>query len=328
MILASPAQIQHISLLKERFFHSAEAWRRHASGYLADPGLADFHWSRVKNEIQTGIAPLPHCFFRGEELIGYAKVVESVWHTQHYGIPSYKFAPLFSFCDDRETNFQLIQAAKQFLPSKPGTVTTIRLDAHDSTMAYVLGEAGFVHVGTSVRMISAIKNNSKVDSSSPEKYHNQGVMIRDCEPADIPALQDLIRRSHRHSHFFNECRYPLERSREIFAEWIKKCAEGVAEKIIVAVDGQTLLGFCSLLANQSLVKYIHQQIGILDFIVVDEAAQGRGIGKQLLHAAFDWFRTADFIELRTMADNINAIQFYQKNGFFILSSDQYYHYWT
>jgi ribosomal protein S18 acetylase RimI-like enzyme len=141
-------------------------------------------------------------------------------------------------------------------------------------------------------------------------------------------LQAMITKSHKHSHFFREVRFPQEKTKELFAEWIRKCAGGLADIIFVAEKNESIIGFCSLLSNTSLLNFIHKKVGIIDFIVVDETAQGLGIGKSLLDRTFAHFADTGLIELRTMADNIGAIRFYHHNGFSILSSDQYYHYWT
>ncbi|MBD3265559.1 GNAT family N-acetyltransferase [bacterium] len=181
-------------------------------------------------------------------------------------------------------------------------------------------------MGTSIRMIHPTNKSLKVDTLESNQYDRLNIRI--FRHDDLPLLQEMIIRCHKHSHFFREPRFQLEESKKLFAGWMEKCAKGLAERIYIAEDNNKLLGFCSLLSNKSLLNFINKKIGIIDFIVVDESAQGRGVGKSLLNTAFSFFQEFDFIELRTMADNIGAIRFYQKNGFFILSADEYYHFWT
>ncbi|MGC9329623.1 MAG: GNAT family N-acetyltransferase, partial [Candidatus Hinthialibacter sp.] len=119
------------------------------------------------------------------------------------------------------------------------------------------------------------------------------------------------------------------RVRNLFADWIAQCAASSAYRITVAEQKGRVIGFCSSFVQKSLQTYIRRAIGIIDFIVVDSCIQGRGIGRALLKAAFDEFQPeVDCVELRTMADNLQAIRFYEKHGFRMLSADQHLHYWA
>jgi ribosomal protein S18 acetylase RimI-like enzyme len=320
------ATTDHIPILTTCFTRYAEQRRLQYSHYLTHPGLTEFHLRRMIQDIESGGKRQPWMALEESELVGYAKISPSSWHTQHFGVPCYKFAPLLLFQDQLDHAVPFVEGILATIDRDDESLYSLRLDAQDHALAYALSRKGFIHLGTSIRMIHDVKSHTKVDSSQSNQYDS--ITIREFDRADLPALRSLIKRSHTHSHFFRELRFPLERSKELFADWIQKCAEGIAETILIAEENGHILGFCSLLANTSLIPYIHQRIGIIDFIAVDESAQGKGIGKRLLEAVFSQSHDKDWIELRTMADNIGAIGFYQKNGFRILSSDPYYHYWT
>ena len=207
-------------------------------------------------------------------------------------------------------------------------VFTTRVDADDPGVIYALCAQGFRPVGTSVRMVlrdAEIKN--QIDRLHDRQYDDS--QIRNAQPGDIDALKRIGGSDHAYSHFFHEARFARTKTQELFAIWSQKSVEGMANAVIVIEHKNEVVGFCSLLSNNALLPYINLSIGVIDFIVIDARVQGRGLGSLLLSAALEWFQgKVNRIELRTMAENLKAIRFYQTHGFRLLSADQHLHYWT
>lgn len=321
----TPANSDHIDLLKTAFaVHGPQRKLTHVS-YLAHPGIADFHAHRLIETVQEGSNDSLRLFINDGRIEAIAGIAPSPWHSEHFGVPNLKIQPFFCFTDEGDSVREIVRNLLNFL-DQPSSVYAIRIEAQQHGMAYEMALAGFAPVGTSVRMVSDDRRQA-FDSEPKTQYDT--VIIRDFQGSDLPALQDIIRRSHKHSHFFNEPRFGRGRVSDLFAEWIRKCSAGIAKKILVAETDGRVAGFCSLLSNNALISYIGTGIGIIDFIAVDEQIQGKGLGRLLLDAGCSCFGPeTGFIELRTMADNLQAIRFYEKNGFRMLSADQYFHYWS
>lgn len=322
-----PARREHIPLIEEAFARQRESRAREFIDYLALPGIADFHSDRLCESIRKNTTPPFSLFFHNGKLAALYAVEKSQWHSQHYGFPYLKMQPFYCFATEDLVIHDVVRTVVKTFTQTGGTVYTTRIDGHAAALAYFLDLERFTQVGTSVRMIIHSKNYKSIDNLSLPQYDS--LHIRDYKDSDLERLQQIGGQNHGHSHFFRELRFPLPRTQALFAEWVQKCAKGVAQRILVAEwQGQTV-GFSTLLTNDSLVPYIGQRIGIVDFIVVDSQVQGKGISARLLHAGLAWFfQTVDFVELRTMAENWRAIRFYERNGFQILSSDHHYHYWT
>lgn len=322
-----PATTDHIPFIQKNFNQLREQQASRYVSYLADPGILDFHAQRI---VQTLMNQPGHdslmVFLADERVQAVAGISPSSWHSRHFGIPFYKIQPFFCFTDDNSI-LEALALELRGQCGRPESLYAFRAEARQYALVYHLVRHGFTHVGTSLRLDIPLPRKTIIDTTRGPSYHT--LLIRDFRDTDLPRLQDIIRRSHKHSHFFCEVRFPPERVRDLFAEWIQKSAQGLAHKILVAEFEGEVGGFCSIFLNPTLRPYIRQSIGIIDFIVVDERMQGKGVGKQLLQSTFAVLQgQADRVELRTMADNLEALRFYEKNGFQVLSADQHLHFWT
>ena len=69
-----------------------------------------------------------------------------------------------------------------------------------------------------------------------------------------------------------------------------------------------------------------RRIGIVDFTAVNEERQGAGVGGRLLRESLARLFAAgyEWVELKTMLDNLQAVSFYEKNGFRLISAEMYF----
>ena len=323
-----PAQPEHIPLIREAFHQERETRRNHYVAYLADPAIADFHRDRIIQILQNPANDSSlRLILENGRLMALAGLARSPWHSEHYGIPFYKINPFFAFASEPNQLPPILGAIRDTLCNKPGSVYAMRLEARQTALVYHMGRFGFAHVGVSLRMVMEPLPKPSVDNRSGRTY--DFINIRAFKTDEIPVLEKIAERSHTHNHFFREVRFSKERTQALFVEWIRKCTSGWAQNVFVAESKGKVVGFSILLINRSLAPYIGKKIGIVDFIVVDRSAQGTGIGGCLLNASLAWFQTqAEVVELRTMDDNIEAVRFYEKHGFRVLTVDHHYHYWT
>ncbi|MGI6456806.1 MAG: GNAT family N-acetyltransferase [bacterium] len=327
MVEAVSAQKEHIPSLQRAFQRARETRSLFYTDYLAQPAIADFHLDRVLKQIEHSEEPPFTLFFQDRELLAIASTAESPWHSEHFAVPYYKFHPFYTFPVSQESSAELVQTLKQHLLNLSPAVYTLRVEGFDTPLAYSLSQQGFVYVGTSQRLILHPNGSYPIDRNHSNQYDS--LLIRDVREEDLPIMQDISRTNHSHNHFLYESRFQKDAIQNLFSEWVKKCVEGIAKKVFVAEYEKQVVGFSTLLLSEVLVPYINQRVGIIDFIIVDQQVQGQGISSRLLRESLDWlFRHADLVELRTMAENLRAIRFYEKNGFRMLSTDHHFHYWT
>lgn len=320
------ADKQHIPLIQTAFDAMREDRRQRFVDYLAEPGIADFHCDRLIQSIEDGKANFDLAI-KEERLEAILGIQFSPFHTYHYGIPYYKIQPGYWFNTEYKRTAEIAKAFKQQFNQSEDAVYTTRVSADESNITYALCEQGFRPVGTSVRMVlrdQEIKN--QIDRLHERQYDN--FQLRNARPDDVEALKRIGGNDHAYSHFFHEARFPQAKTQELFAIWTQKSVEGMADAVIVIEQNGEIAGFCSLLSNKALLSYVNVVIGVIDFIVIDSRFQGKGLGSLLLGAALEWFQgKVNRIELRTMAENVKAVRFYQTHGFRLLSADQHLHYW-
>ncbi|MBI1387324.1 MAG: GNAT family N-acetyltransferase [bacterium] len=324
---AEIATPEHFAILNDAFERLRDQRRQRCVDYLADPGIADFHRDRLVQSIRSEKIKAPWILYDTGGALAVFGIEASPFHSDHYGVPYYKIQPFYSFCDDDESAKAITAEIVKRFDGAPGSVYTARIDGDASALGYWMEDAGFLSVGASVRLsIKLNLNKSQIDNGVISTYDT--LNIRPAEPGDCETLQRIGAESHEHSHFFREKRFSKEKTQALFAKWLGMSLDRLADRVFIAEMEGRIAGFCSLFYNASLQPYTGKRIGVIDFIVVDPAFQGAGAGSKLIESAIDWFSgKADILELRTMAENLKAIRFYQKNGFRLLSTDFHYHYW-
>lgn len=133
--------------------------------------------------------------------------------------------------------------------------------------------------------------------------------IRPATPADIPTLCRLLDQLFSQEAEFIPDRAAQQRG---LAAIIERPAVG---EILVAHQGESILGMVNLLYSVSTA--LGAPVALLEDMVVDAAARGRGLGTQLLEAAIATAKARGCrrITLLTDGDNLDAQRFYARQGF-------------
>lgn len=136
--------------------------------------------------------------------------------------------------------------------------------------------------------------------------------IANATPADVPALQEMVRGMFRDSRFYNDPFFSDVEADRLHEEWLKNSVAGVAADGVLWTPGD---GFVTLKKRRDT--------GEIVLIGVRAGARGRGLGRVLLDAAFDWFAAARVsrVTVRTQARNYGANNFYRARGFSLDAAD-------
>jgi dTDP-4-amino-4,6-dideoxy-D-galactose acyltransferase len=159
----------------------------------------------------------------------------------------------------------------------------------------------------------------KGTSCQPDVAH---LPVRTAVESDIPALRALARNSHRDSRFYYDGHFPQNLCDQLYEIWIEKSCRGWANHVLVAGEDGKVEGYVTC----HLQDRGCGQIGLLG---VGEHAQGKGLGKDLLSQAVQWFaqQGVEKISVVTQGRNVRAQRFYQRCGFITQSVDLWFHRW-
>lgn len=151
-----------------------------------------------------------------------------------------------------------------------------------------------------------------------------GVGVRPVQTNDLPGLQALARTAHRGTRFFNDAHFPRQRAEDLYATWIALEIQGRAQTVWVAASADnSLLGYVSCHLDPI------RREGLIGLVGVSPEVRGRGIGKNLVLTAMDWFRTQGAVEVTvvTQGNNRAAQRLYQRCGFLSRDLQLWYHKW-
>ncbi len=104
-----------------------------------------------------------------------------------------------------------------------------------------------------------------------------------------------------------------------FAAYIAEHMSRVDSLVLVAVEGDCLLGYCLCYVHRRPPVFTEQAIGIISDLAVKEDCRRGGTGGGLLEGSMEWLRSIGIsrVELRTSARNEPTIEFYRKHGFWV-----------
>jgi GNAT superfamily N-acetyltransferase len=138
---------------------------------------------------------------------------------------------------------------------------------------------------------------------------NAAIHIRDAKTEDALRLAELAA----------QLGYPTT-AQEVGAR-LAKYASSTDERVIVAVDGKTVVGWTSV----AVVDHFYiPRYAEISGLVVDADSRGRGVGALLIAEAERWAadKKLDLVRLRTNVVRVDAHRFYERQGF-IKTKTQY-----
>lgn len=174
-----------------------------------------------------------------------------------------------------------------------------------------LSAAGFRKIETLVTFEIAIADLPRVEVPL-------GIEIRQAGGADIEASRSLAIAELRQNRFHADPGINDSAADAMRAAWIENDIRGRADRVMLACQDGTVVGFNALLVRGDVV--------IIDLIAVSAEAQGQGIGKALV-AAIGKADDSRMIRVGTQAANGTSIAFYKSLGFHEVDRQDTWH-WT
>lgn len=158
-----------------------------------------------------------------------------------------------------------------------------------------------------------IKNVNKLDISIQNKL-----------PVNDEILE-ISRNSYKHSRFFNDPYLNKEKARDVYGHWVQSCFLSENKYFITCYIDSKIVGYILFSLD------CKSNASIIELISVKEGMENRSIGKEMMmyleKYIYNNHKDIKYIKVGTQSNNINAINFYVRNGFRVKEIRSIYHYW-
>lgn len=270
------------------------------------------------------------------QLTAFAGIEPSPWDSGILGVQVAKLTP-FVGCipSDQLERVQLISLLGKLFDAlefrardMAADVIVTRSDARDIHLVQALESCGFTTMDSITTLYREIGPSGKGDNNNSQI----SMCIRPSTRDDVEVICLIAECAFRQGHFQNDTRIEPSCARRMYAQWAANSCNGRSDVVLVAEqEGQPnrLCGFIACNLDEELVGVIGKPHGIIDLVAVAPEMQGRGVGRELVATALDWFSIAGAqgVEVGTQLANLAAIRTYQSAGFSCVAFAHTLHKW-
>ncbi len=210
---------------------------------------------------------------------------------------------------------RLMEDCKQF------EFVMIQNICNDPRNNYYLGKDSQAYlVDVNIQFALTVKKEMQQDTMSVSEHITISEPKNQVEPNDL--LCEMIENNIIHSKFYNDPAIGLEKGKQLYASWVRNSFQSPQKWFVTAYDNNTPIGF--------ILCHFEDQVCTIELIVVEKKQKDKKIGTRMIgrltaYCAKNGIKT---ICVGTQADNINAIAFYVKSGFFVIGTNSNYHLWN
>ncbi len=274
--------------------------------------LVEFHKQRIIGRINDLEKPIIAIEESGK--FGLCGFEISKNHSDFFHKLVFSVSPVLTYNLEAEQKEALLEEVIRASLSIQAQILWFQFSEEESDWNSIIAQRDGAYCGTDLRLSLRLKGPN---SDSPKG-------IRLAREEDLKSLRSIATKGHQHSHFFRDPFLDAEAKKRLFPEYLESSFGRSSRILWVAEDdGGEPLGFSLLILPENQESVLGRSVGIVDFIVVAPEAQGHGVGQLLLEKSHQTFleRGYEYVELKTMLDNRGAVNFYQRNGYRLLSSE-------
>jgi ribosomal protein S18 acetylase RimI-like enzyme len=287
-------------------------WRDEISELLSSEGTIGFI-----AEISGTISGLVICapLLWESPLLG-----KSMWAIKHIGVAT-GAGDVSSVAD------VLIAETVRQLAGRDADFLLCRAMPAETAIIHALESNGFLLMDTLLNFV--VDCRARVLINPPQQVPD-GFALRLATSSDIESLATVAQSSFagHFGRFHADPRIGNAAATRIYREWIRSCANGWADWIVVAVHGDRIAGYSawkkpSVLDQRHGIRLGHYSIGAVhpDFF-------GRGLFTALTHAGMEQLcPSADWIEAPTHIDNYAVQRGFLRLGWRIAAAQHSFHKW-
>lgn len=189
-------------------------------------------------------------------------------------------------------------------------------DPSDAAVLRLAESNGFALVD--IRMVLEVP---KIVRPYADTLHT-AVKIRTSLASDSRPLENLARRNHTNTRFYNDAHFSRSKCADLYETWITKCCGEFNDTVFVADYGHAITGYiaCRMQKNGT---------GAIVLAGVHKNARNKGVGTALVCKALEWFHDQGAVSASvvTQGTNIKALRLYTSWGFLPKETKLWYHRW-
>lgn len=254
------------------------------------------------------------------EILALAGLVEDNWHSRVYGLKMGKVQPWLNTLQP-EHGPVLMEAVEAQASQEGYQHLSVRVDGADFANLHHFESADWRLVDVSLKF-----SKSMLVQTPPrfEMVVDNEMAVGIADQSDFGWIERLAATTHSATHFLNDPHLPVEKTNELFGQWVRRCIEKLAYRIytLKSRSGEGC-GFVIYLRNPIFTEAVGPNPLILDFVLLDPSVRGKGLGPLFIEETLrrEGEQAFDYCELRTSAHNLSAVCCYEKLGFLCCASD-------
>ena len=149
--------------------------------------------------------------------------------------------------------------------------------------------------------------------------------IRAFKEEDIETIGKISAESFLYTRFMKDKRFGSDKASALNYKWAVNCCRGRSDEVLVSDVENKVAGFITC----NIESIENMQYGDIQLLAVDKDFRGRGLAKDLVSAAKNWFKenNCKFVDVSTQSDNLPALDIYKKSNFVDAYSQITLHKW-
>jgi hypothetical protein len=312
-----PALDSFILLQKQK----NRVFRHHGNEKLFFSDLLTWEIKKILHENDASAVGLK----KDRELIGFCLVKKAELESRVFGKEIYAITHLMSdgdYCQSLENNLKLLT----FLITDSGMKTDMlscRVDSDDYSAIHALEKLSFFLVDG----LNTYSYEMKNFSGNPGKH---GYATRLYQEDDLEKLKEIARVSFSLDRFHNDQNIPKTQSDTLYEKFFENATKGIgADKVVVAVDNGTPIGFNTLEVQNRLMAGFGIRYGSFILTSVDSHYRDRGVYSSLILSSLQYLeKTSDIVDVRMHFNNYPVHRVLSRLGFTISKAQLTFHRWN
>lgn len=138
-------------------------------------------------------------------------------------------------------------------------------------------------------------------------------------------ILEISKNSYKHSRFFNDPYLNKDKAKDVYGHWVQSSFLNENKYFITCYLDLKVTGYILFSIDDK------SNAAVIELISVKEGMNNKSIGKEMMLYLEKYIYTnhkhIQYIKVGTQSNNINAINFYVRNGFRVKEIRSVYHYW-
>ena len=221
----------------------------------------------------------------------------------------------------------LVAEAARRAAAQDADLLLCKLMPSDTAIIHALESNGFLLMDTLLNFVSDCRGGR---SNSGSHQVPEGFVLRPATSSDVEPLVEVAHASfaNHFGRFHADPRIGHAGATVIYEEWIRSCASGWADRIVVAMHGDRVVGYSAWKKPSALDQLHGIRLGHYSIGAVHPDFFGRGLFTALTQAGMEQLcSSADWIEAPTHIDNHAVQRGFLRLGWRSIGAQHSFHKW-